>query len=344
MSTAFRHALLPSPKELVINVTLKCPLKCAHCCFSSDMFQEGHLSFEDVRLAIEQASRVGSFETVHFVGGDPFLHADIMQQAYRYARSLGLGGGATTSAYWAKSYDRAMTTLKPIAEAGLNVLTLSCDDEHAEFVPLSWVVNAATAALDLDVEVRVAVVVNPTSVLSATQLRTDLGLQERSDVMIYEIPLNATGRAAETSSKTAGLADVDLGPCHSALRNFTVTHRGDVQPCCGVLPQYDGLAVGNIATGGVEKAVKDAYEDPLFQWIALKGPTNVLKAMDLGSAGCSGVCEACDRIFSSPKMLGKARRLAEERKVELGTLMKALSVLGEIIPVAGPKLSKEHAS
>jgi uncharacterized radical SAM superfamily Fe-S cluster-containing enzyme len=79
-----------SPRELVINVTLRCPLKCAHCCFSSDMFQHGHLSLDDTLLAIRQAAQVSGIEIVHFVGGDPFLHADIMAEACALARELGL--------------------------------------------------------------------------------------------------------------------------------------------------------------------------------------------------------------------------------------------------------------
>ena len=64
----FRAARV-TPTNLVLNVTLKCPLKCSHCCFSSDMFHGGHLSAADVHRCIQQAAQIPSMEIIHFVGG-----------------------------------------------------------------------------------------------------------------------------------------------------------------------------------------------------------------------------------------------------------------------------------
>jgi hypothetical protein len=255
-----------SPRELVINVTLRCPLKCAHCCFSSDMFQHGHLSLDDTLLAIRQAAQVSGIEIVHFVGGDPFLHADIMAEACALARELGLRCGATTSAYWGKTALHARKVLAPLAAAGLTELTISYDDSHAEFVRIGAIRNALEAALALGLTLRIAVTIGPEARLTAVALRDSLGLIERSDVNIYETPINATGRATESLSVAADTAQSDAatGPCFSVLRTFTVTHEGAVLPCCGVLPQYEGLRVGTLE-GGMEEAVAVAFADPLLK-------------------------------------------------------------------------------
>lgn len=302
-----------APRELAINVTLRCPLKCAHCCFSSDMFQHGHLALDDTLLAIRQAAQVGGIEIVHFVGGDPFLHADIMAEAYALARELGLRCGATTSAYWGKTALHARKVLAPLAAAGLTELTISYDDAHAEFVRIGAIRNAVEAALALGLAVRIAVTIGPDARLTAVGLRDSLGLIERFDVKIYETPINATGRAAESVSAATDAVQPDAatGPCFSVLRTFTVTHEGAVLPCCGVLPQYEGLRVGTLEDG-MEQAVAAAFADPLFKTLAFEGPAAVLE--DLGERhGCeSDVCEACDRIFRDSAILARARQRAQE--------------------------------
>lgn len=302
-----------APRELVINVTLRCPLKCAHCCFSSDMFQHGHLSIADARLAITQAARVGGIEIVQFVGGDPFLHADIMAEACALARELGLRCGATTSAYWAKNAAHARKVLTPLVAAGLTELTISYDDSHAEFVRIGAIRFGVEAALELGLALRLAVTIGPGARLTAASLRDSLGLAARDDVKIYETPINATGRAiADEISTDAAAQAAAAGPCFSVLRSFTVTHDGAILPCCGVLPHYDGLRVGSLDAGGMEEAVATAFADPLFKALAFEGPAAVLE--DLGERGCyGGVCEACDRIFRDPAVLARARRRAEER-------------------------------
>ncbi|PVX29360.1 radical SAM protein [Sphingomonas pokkalii] len=325
-----------APRELVINVTLRCPLKCAHCCFSSDMFQHGHLALEDCLLAIRQAASVGGIEIVHFVGGDPFLHDDIMREAYAVARALGLRGGATTSAYWGKTAAHARKVLAPLAAAGLTELTISYDDSHAEFVRVDAIRNAVEAALELGLTLRIAVTISPGARLTAAGLRGMLALGERADVKIYETPINATGRASETVSAAPAVrefakADAAHGPCLSVLRTFTVNHQGAILPCCGVLPHYEGLRVGTLA-GGMEQAVASAFADPLLKTLAFEGPAAVLD--DLGEPrGCeAGVCEVCDRIFRDPAILARARERAQERLPRLVALETAFRGAGLFAP------------
>lgn len=331
-----------APRELVINLTLRCPLKCSHCCFSSDMFQEGHLSLADVNLAITQAARLEGLEIVHFVGGDPFLHTDIMAGAIRHARDIGLGAGATTSAYWAKTPERALAVLAPLVEAGLTELTVSYDDAHAEFVRLSSIDAAVRAALALGVTLRVAVVADPGARLTAAVLRQRLGLAGRPDVKVYETGVNSTGRAAEQGSGTpAERARQDQayrGHCKSVLRSITVNRDGNIMPCCGVLPHHDTLHIGNIHAGGVGEAVSAAYADPLLKWIAFEGPVAILAdvtaadPVPLRPEDFDGICTACDRIFGNPEMLARVRERAREQEGRIALYETVYTAAGLFLP------------
>lgn len=337
-----------SPRELVINVTLQCPLRCSHCCFSSDMFKLGHLDGDGAVQAVREAAALGSFEIVHFVGGDPFLHPDIMQRAFAEARARGLAGGATTSAFWAKSLDRARTMLRPLVAAGLTELTLSHDDAHAAFVPVKWVHHAMRAGLELGLAIRIAVTVAPGAAVTAETVRSQLRPDEAARVAVYAVPVNETGRAAATgnaaAADAAGADDVPAvseapddaanAPCHSVLRTFTVTHDGDVQPCCGVLPQYPGLRVGQLATG-LTAAVEAACADPLWQWLAYEGPAAVLRAIGGNAGGCAGVCAACDRIFRDPARVAAARAATEGQRARLAAYGAALRLMAQVLETPG---------
>ena len=140
------YAVDMHPAALVVNVTLQCPLKCAHCCYSSDMFKAGHLPFEQVALAIAQAAEIGAFRAVHFVGGDPLLHPQLIADAIALASGLGLSTGITTSAFWAKSPEHAQQVIDKLCDAGLSEMTLSYDDAHAAFLGLRYIANAVAAA------------------------------------------------------------------------------------------------------------------------------------------------------------------------------------------------------
>jgi MoaA/NifB/PqqE/SkfB family radical SAM enzyme len=324
----FRAARV-TPTSLVLNVTLKCPLKCSHCCFSSDMFHGGHLSAADVHRCIGQAAQIPSMEIVHFVGGDPMLHADIVADAVALAASLGLRAGITTSAFWAKSPARATAAVRQLRAAGLTEMTLSYDDPHAAFVPLSFIANAVAAARECGLLLRIAVVVESSSRITAASLRADLGLQDEPGINIYETVANSTGRGADTDEDTqAGRvqhASAYRGPCESVLHTVTVDHEGGIRPCCGVLPHYDSLKVGHIAKEGIEAAMQAAADDPLYRWIRLEGPVAILAAVTAADPvpmrveDFDGICTACDRIFRSPELLARVREAAEARHGQIET-------------------------
>jgi len=257
------------------------------------------------------------------------LHADIVADAVALAASLGLRAGITTSAFWAKSPARATAAVRQLRAAGLTEMTLSYDDPHAEFVPLNFIANAVAAARECGLLLRIAVVVEAGSKITAASLRADLGLQDEPGINIYETVANSTGRGDGTDEDTqAGRvhhASAYRGPCESVLHTVTVDHEGGIRPCCGVLPHYDSLKVGHIAKEGIEAAMQAAADDPLYRWIRLEGPVAILAAVTAADPvpmrveDFDGICTACDRIFRSPELLARVREAAEARHGQIET-------------------------
>ncbi|WP_321816657.1 MULTISPECIES: radical SAM protein [unclassified Paraburkholderia] len=310
------------PIALVINVTLRCPLKCAHCCYSSDMSKIGHLSLDDIKAAISQAAATRVFDAVHFVGGDPLLHPELVREAIEHAAGLGLHTGITTSAFWAKSRERALGVVAKLKGAGLSEITLSYDDAHAQFLEISHIANAVWAAIEAGLKARIAVVVEPDSQITPEWLCTALELDD--SVQVYETAINSTGRAADIDADRAQLRKrweyAYRGPCTSVLRNFQVDPEGNVYPCCGVLPHRETMAVGHVRESGLNRAMQEAEGDALLQWIRSEGPVEVIvqttadDPSPLQREDFDGVCTACDRLYSSIHLLSRARALAEQRE------------------------------
>ena len=320
---AIEHELNPL-RQLVLNVTLQCPLRCAHCCFSSDMFKGGCLSADDVALAIRQAAESPTLEMVCFVGGDPLLHPALVADGVRHAASLGLKTSITTSAFWAKSPEKARSVLTALRAAGLTDIVISYDDAHAAFVRESFIANALVEARALGITVRIAVVVETGSRITADSLRTSLGLDGDRSVKVYQTVANSTGRAAETYAAQGEAQpihpDAYRGPCQSVLNTVEIDHEGGIRPCCGVLPHHDALQVGHIKGEGIVSAMKDAAADPLLRWISLEGPVAILAQLTaedekpMKPEDFDGICTACDRLFGDPELLARVRAAAEQRR------------------------------
>lgn len=303
-----------SVHEVVIHLTLRCPLECSHCCVRSDPSKKGHLELEQVLQLIEEASQVKSVDTISFVGGEPFLHREIIEEATRRAVEKGLRTGITTSGFWATAIDKALQLLRPLAVAGLTTITFSYDDPHAEYVSQQNIVNGARAAMNLGIRTFIAVVVEPGARINAAYMRQLFGEHSYDDKLlrIYETAVTSTGRAADEASESRRQARrqsplVYRGPCLSILRQFSVHSNGRILPCCGVIPSQPlELMLSNENQHNLADAIRDAYDSPVFRWIAFEGPIAILKRLTaetdhpLRDEDFDGVCNACDLLFSSP--------------------------------------------
>jgi|GEM_PF-1136832 len=332
-------------RSLILNLTLRCPLRCRHCCYRSDMTQAGCLALPDVERAIRDAAGIPEMSAVHMIGGDPFLLPNLMLSAIRIARSHGLAAAATTSAFFAKSRERALAILTPMAEAGLGELTISYDDMHAAFVPERFIVHAVEALRTVGIPFLVAVTRDPGARIDAAYMRNVLGVREGDESeKVYEVTANSTGRAADLADGD-GRAErclqpgVYRGACHSVLQNFQVTDQGRILPCCGVLPPTEEMVLGEVnGPGGLRGAVERAYDDPLWKWIAFEGPVSLLCQVTAGDPAplkpedFDGICQACDRLFNDPALLARARAALPGKRGALAAQEMVLAALGKFQP------------
>jgi radical SAM protein with 4Fe4S-binding SPASM domain len=130
---------MKGPALVSWNVTLRCPLKCAHCYADAGEHEaEGVLSTAEAFSVIDQLAAAGK-PIVVLSGGEPLMREDIFDVA-RYGTERGLVMAMGTSGYL---LDRA--TAERLAAAGVRSVAISIDsadpDAHDAFrgVPGVWV-------------------------------------------------------------------------------------------------------------------------------------------------------------------------------------------------------------
>lgn len=113
-------------------LTYKCTLECEHCFVFSSPHAEGTMTLPQIRNVLDESQKIGSVEWIYFEGGEPFLFYPSMLEGVRLARGMGFRVGIVTNAYGAISEDDAEVWLRPLAEIGIDSLSISDDSFHYE--------------------------------------------------------------------------------------------------------------------------------------------------------------------------------------------------------------------
>ena len=130
-------------------LSYRCTDECDHCFLWGSPQARGTMTLSQVRDVLQQAKDLGTVKTVCFEGGEPFLFYPILLGALREAAALDFKRGIVSNCYWATSAEDAVEWLRPIAEIGLDDLSLSSDLFHGEAMMTQAAQNAVAAAREL---------------------------------------------------------------------------------------------------------------------------------------------------------------------------------------------------
>ncbi len=130
-------------------LSYRCTDACDHCFVWSSPEARGTMTLTQIQDVLQQAVDVGTVEMIYFEGGEPFLFYPIMLRGLREAAALGFKTGIVSNNYWATSVEDAVEWLRPIAEVGINDLSLSSDLFHGEAMMTQAARNAVEAATRL---------------------------------------------------------------------------------------------------------------------------------------------------------------------------------------------------
>lgn len=113
-----------------ILLTYKCTLECEHCFLHSGPRARGTFTLPQLRELLDQAAAIDTVERIYFEGGEPLLFYPSLLEGIKLARERGFRVGIVTNGYGAVSAEDARVWLQPLAELGVDKLSISDDSFH----------------------------------------------------------------------------------------------------------------------------------------------------------------------------------------------------------------------
>jgi len=302
-----------------------CPARCRHCAYHCGPQQGPVISAAQARSIIDAGRALPLTKSFCFVGGEAFVHRDLLRETSRYVKeTCGYPFAITTNAFWAATEALAVEALGELAELGLRSLLVSVDDFHLEYIDHHRIENCVNAALAVGLECTLQSIVTKTS-RRVADFKTLLAVpSDNPSLQWVDNPCVPTGRAEDPA-----LADDLLlewrnqpGLC-TMLKLWLVDPQGEVSPCCGV-PFNRLLRIGNAFEEPLAEIVHRANVNPLLNAIAAYGGPYILIDL-LATRGVTTYseqaftsnCHACQTVLRDRQALELIRQDLEEHRLEL---------------------------
>ena len=310
MELAELVGLRPIPGAgLLVTLTRRCPLRCAHCSTSSTMAGEEPSAQELLQF-------VGSFraadrpEVVLLTGGEPLLLPGLAQELATRARAAGARSVLLSGMFFARDGRMPASIMRAIES--VDHFSASLDAQHEREVPRADVFRVLRRVLDAGIAVSVHLTgLGPqdpylADVTSAIRREFD----DRVPMLVNEI--RAVGRAASWATATAQRADGGrAAPCAMAAWPV-VAFDGSVLACCNQRvvdhrPAPPHLLLGHIAEDDWASVRRRSLTSPMLRMIRTVGPAH-LRERYAGTSGESGYCEGCRSLSTRPDVVAGATR------------------------------------
>jgi len=278
----------PLPFRVGLLITEQCDASCAHCWFSCDPQRGATMSHYDAQNYVNKAASIPSIEWVSLTGGEPMLHVDLVEDIVAYASDRGIKTELVTNCFWAETPEEALSVLRRLCDAGLDVLNISVDDFHQATIPFERVKISYEAAKRLGIRI---------VVMTALSKSSKLRLQNVSQLLGDEIPppRRAVSREYAAIGIESGFTPVGRGAaiprsewhidrspltggCGAVLRDLGIKPSGEVLPCCSASATIKELGLGNLVIDSLEEMLADAWEMEVFKVLSEEGPMGLLKS------------------------------------------------------------------
>jgi len=238
-------------------------------------------------------------------------------KAIAFSTSLGLTARLVTNGWWAKNAAAAERWVIQLMDAGLAELNVSTGDQHARFVSVDKVVNAACAAVRGGLRTTILIeLVETRAVTRAAFEQLDSIASLRRDfpptlLSIYESPWMPLDSGV-TEGYPNGLAVnrgnlARRGPCDNVLQTITISPDGVIGACCGIgMRSISELQLGHIDNTTLSTACRDGDSNALMQRLRFEGPERILaSAAEIDPRihwedMYAHRCQACRRVFLDP--------------------------------------------
>jgi hypothetical protein len=292
---------------LLLVLTERCPLGCAHCSTMSTM--DGRdLVADEVRRFVGSFGPADRPEIVLMTGGEPLLRPGLVTELAVSARRAGARAAILTGGFFARGGRRPALVMAALG--ALDHVSVSVDRYHAGKLATADALSLVGDVIDLGIAASLHVTVtgddDPYPAELAGQVRRRLG----ADLPMLVTAVRPLGRAAGwVRGGEPGAASAGVSPCAMAAWPV-VTADGTVVACCNQdtvdrRPVPPHLLLGHISREDWRAVRSRTLGAPALRAIRAVGPTHLAGA----SAGTRGFCATCRRLSDQPSALATAERI-----------------------------------
>lgn len=140
-------------RRLEFTLTTKCNSQCIYCQADASLFKKDVMDVADAHNYLMEATKVSKLKSFMVFGGEPMLYPERALDIFSKAQELKIPKiDMLTNGTWGKSKKTSDTLAKKLETAGLNVLGVSVDAFHQQYIPLEYPRNAAQSAMKADIE------------------------------------------------------------------------------------------------------------------------------------------------------------------------------------------------
>ena len=300
-------------------LTERCTAACRHCALSAGPGGRPAAEPSTVARWVRSVGEAPTTQAIGLTGGEPFLERAALEAALRAAHDTGLRTTVFTNAYWATGPQAACEALAQLPR--IDLLEISADVFHEEFVPLENVRHAAEAALGLGMGVWFQVAEVEAESFD-TRLRGVLGPRITGAAEFSQAAILDAGRSlgAPWSDRPPRTPELPAGAC-KRLGTPLVCPDGSVLACCSEYAYGEScpaaLRLGTLEERSLSAMVQDAQSDPLLAALRALGPAYVADvARDSGWQGGryreGNVCDLCLDLLREASLADEVRRRLAE--------------------------------
>jgi len=307
-------------RRLEFTLTTKCNSQCIYCQADASPQKTEVMSLEGIRNYLDEAVSVSNLESFMVFGGEPMLFPDQAISAFEKAHKQGIPKiSMLTNGVWGKTEQNAKELAFRMKKSGLDILGISVDAFHQQFIPLEYPQRAALASTHAgiaEVTWNVAVVesLNGKNKYDRNTAKI-LKLLEPVGIEAHVHKVLPVGRATRNLRRYLKRESLQ-GPCMGdpILENsltspecITIEPSGEVSICWN-------LAIGNAKQKPLNRIIRD-YEwkrNPIIRTLVEEGPMGLMKdarskGFRVRSAQYGNKCHLCIEVR---RFLGSANMIS----------------------------------
>ena len=253
--------LMFRPKRVGIIMTLACNAECRHCCFNCSSETTETMSMDKLGSLIGQIAEEGYIREIGLTGGEVFLSPRNVIEAVKIGKIKGLRVVCNTNGFWGKNPVEARKIIKALKDEKLDLLSLSYDRFHAEYVPIDSIINIIGISKEygLDIEIKT---------IKTGDFTESIKCLVEPDIDIAEVPLSEEvcmkwGRAKYLDQKEI-IDEISMDVhCSSLGRDILIYPDGFISPCCS--PEARNISFGNIYSQSLTSVLDNLVRSKWFE-------------------------------------------------------------------------------